>query len=257
MATFDEAGSSTGSDDARAGLHAVIRSLAGAFAFATVLPVPAQRRAVGRGAITALPVVGAALGALAAARGVGGVAGLRRRQPAAGAARGRGAADRDPRPAHRRAVADTADGLGCYGPPERALEVMRDGAAGPFGVAAVVMAIVLQGWHFRRWRSPATGRRRGDRRGVAGRVAAVLACRRSVPAADGSSLGARAAGTQPAAVVLTGSRCCAALRWWRVRDRGRVRWRCWWRSAAPRPWSRTACAGSAGSPATCWAPRSS
>jgi adenosylcobinamide-GDP ribazoletransferase len=95
---------------------------------------------------------------------------------------------------HLDGLADTADGLGCYGPPEKALAVMRDGGVGPFGVVSLVITLGAQAAAFgalagHRWWAIVLAV-------VAGRVAFTGCCLRGIPAARPDGLGALVAGTQ-------------------------------------------------------------
>jgi adenosylcobinamide-GDP ribazoletransferase len=173
----------------------------------TVLPVgsgAAVDRALAGWAIGLAPLVGVLLGALGAALLAGlwlvGAPALLTGLVVVGAlalvTRGM----------HVDGLADTADGLGCYGPPERALAVMKDGGAGPFGVVTLIVVLGAQ--------AASLGALAADGRwwaaGVAiaaGRVAFVWGCRRGVIAARPEGFGALVAGTQPLAV---------AIGWWVV-----------------------------------------
>lgn len=102
---------------------------------------------------------------------------------------------------HLDGLADTMDGLGSYGPPERARQIMKSGGAGPFGVAAIVFAVGIQAISFaalaesQRWYAVVVAV-------LAGRVAVVLACRRGVEAAPEAGFGALVAGTQSSFTVV-------------------------------------------------------
>ncbi|WP_243789231.1 adenosylcobinamide-GDP ribazoletransferase [Saccharopolyspora gloriosae] len=175
-----------------------------AVSWLTVLPFPAREvdaRAC-RQAITLAPVVGALLGVfgavllwgLSALGAPGLLAGLLTVAALALVTRGM----------HVDGLADTVDGLGCYGPPERALSVMRDGGAGPFAVVALIIVVGVQAVALAelaasgRWLTVVLAC-------AVSRAAFVFCCRRGLPSARPEGMGSLVAGTQP---------------WWLVA--------CWW-----------------------------
>jgi adenosylcobinamide-GDP ribazoletransferase len=172
-----------------------------AFGTLTVLPTPPPRvvdRRVGSWAMTLAPLVGLVL-AVPAGLLLWLAGGDRTATPAA-----------PPAPAaaltvallavltramHLDGLADTADGLGSGKPAPQALEVMRKGDVGPFGVVTLVLVLLVQ--------VLALAELVAEGRGVAALVPALVAsrlvlpvvCLRGVPAARRDGLGQAVAGT--------------------------------------------------------------
>lgn len=168
-----------------------------AFSWLTVLPLrvdDVDRTAAGR-AIAWTPVVGVVLGAF-----VVGVLELLAMSDTSALVAGFlavGVVALSTRGMHLDGLADVADGLGCYGPPERALKVMKDGGAGPFGVVSLIVVLGAQAAALPQahW-------------GVVllafatSRAAFGICCMRGVPAARPEGLGALVAGTQHPLMVI-------------------------------------------------------
>ena len=174
-----------------------------AITWLTVLPVPQPAttpdRTDGGRVITAVPIVGLLLGGLAAAAAYGLsfsalpslISGALVVALLALVSRGM----------HLDGLADTADGLGCYGDPDRVRAVMRSGDVGPFGVATLVLVLLVQAAGFgalaeeHRWFAIALAV-------FIGRVMVVLACRSAVGPANDDGFGALVAGTQRVSVAV-------------------------------------------------------
>lgn len=169
-----------------------------ALSWLTVLPVPgpdAVDRRTAAAAIRWAPVVGLLIGAMTVAVLYGAaaiglpplVAGLLAVVTSALLTRGM----------HLDGLADTADGLGCYGPPQRALAVMRDGGAGPFAVATLLLVLGLQAAALAALASTPWAWWGAVLAVIGGRVGFAWCCRRGAPSARPDGLGALVAGGQP------------------------------------------------------------
>ncbi|WP_342009673.1 adenosylcobinamide-GDP ribazoletransferase [Trujillonella endophytica] len=161
-------------------------------ALLTVLRVPAGAAASTRGVLPWAPLVGLVLGGLAAGAGEAGAALV---SPLTGAVLAVALTAALTRGLHLDGLADTADGLGPLRGRERALEVMRQGDVGPFGVLTLVLTLLLQ--------VAAGAALLGTDGGWVAVATAVVVARlamtrcglRGVPTAQGSSLGRAVAGT--------------------------------------------------------------
>jgi adenosylcobinamide-GDP ribazoletransferase len=169
----------------------VLAGLRLAFSWLTVLParVGPVEPAAPSTAITLAPIVGLVLGSAAAGllllldlAGIGGLlAGFLVVAFLALVTRGM----------HLDGLADTADGLGSYAEPDRALAIMREGPVGPFGVVVLVLVLGTQAAAIGDWPELILAV-------TTGRVAFVVCCH-GIPAARPDGLGALVADTQPIA----------------------------------------------------------
>ena len=151
-----------------------------------------SRRAAGA-AMAWAPVAGLLLGALAAA-----VLEVASRYghtgPLLAAALAVAALAAGSRGLHLDGLADLADGLGSRRPADQALEIMKRSDIGPFGVVTLVFALLIQVAALAQAQALGHGAAAVVAAAVAGRLSLTWACRRGVPAARGTGLGAMVAG---------------------------------------------------------------
>lgn len=180
----------------------------------TVLPLragPVDRAAAGV-AMTVAPVVGALLGLV--------LAGLHESLRAAGspalvaAAVTVAASALLTRGLHLDGLADTVDALGSYRTGPAALAIMKKPDIGPFGVAALVLTLLVQAAAL-----TAAGPWAVVTAWATGRLAITVACRRGIPAARPDGLGAQVASTVPLTAVLVATIAVAGLAAAAVPDR--------------------------------------
>ncbi|MGC5051806.1 adenosylcobinamide-GDP ribazoletransferase [Micromonospora sp. DT48] len=122
---------------------------------------------------------------------------------------------------HLDGLADTVDALGSYRRGPAALEIMKKPDVGPFGVAALVLVLLVQAAAL----AELVGRPRPAvfaavlTATAAGRLGVTLACRRGVPAARPEGLGALVAGSVGPVALTTGTVAVALLAVAAVPDR--------------------------------------
>jgi adenosylcobinamide-GDP ribazoletransferase len=179
----------------------------------TVAPVRAGRvdRATAGVAMALAPLIGGLLGAVLA--GIGLAARVAGASPLLTAALTVALGVLFTRALHLDGLADTVDGLGSYKDAEGALAIMKRPDIGPFGVAAIVLVLLIQvaaatAAYQRQW--PAT-LATVTAAVATGRLAATLACRRGQRAAREEGLGALVAGTVAGPWIVIGGIAVAAV----------------------------------------------
>ena len=175
------------------------------FALLTAVRVPAAASA--RGVLPWAPLVGLVLGALATA--VAWAAG-RAAGPLVGAVLGVAVLATLTRGLHLDGLADTADGLGPLRGRERALQVMRSGDVGPFGVATLVLTLLLQVACLAHLLAVDGGWLALPAGVVAARVAMARTGMAGIAVAEGSSLGRAVAGTVSRTTLAAGALAAVA-----------------------------------------------
>jgi len=183
-------------------LRAAFRGPQTALSWLTILPVPTPKgpfdRALGGAVIGSTPLVGAVLGVITAAIAVG--LGATELPPLLAGLLVVGAIAILTRGMHLDGLSDTADGLGCFGSPERVHKVMHSGSAGPFGAATLVVVLGAQAAGY------GALIQQNDWAAIifvlfVSRVAPVIGCRVNLSPTEESKFGALTAGTQRLTVV--------------------------------------------------------